>query len=154
MKISSQELRLSASDLSNHLACCHLSALDFALAHGQIKEPQLAAPDLVVIQQLGLRHEADYLKHLREIKKLDVKELPVEGDPKALLERTRNLMEQGVDAIAQGALASEEWYGRPDVLLKVPNPRLFEAECRTPRQMQLANALCRFRELALEIHSI
>ena len=30
----------------------------------------------------------------------------------------------------------------------VASPRLFEPECRSPRQMQLANALCRFRELA------
>jgi uncharacterized protein len=30
----------------------------------------------------------------------------------------------------------------------VASPRLFAPECRTPRQMQLANALCRFRELA------
>ena len=30
----------------------------------------------------------------------------------------------------------------------VASPRLFEPECRTPRQMQLANALCRYRELA------
>lgn len=30
----------------------------------------------------------------------------------------------------------------------VASPALFEPECRTPRQMQLANALCRFRELA------
>ena len=29
-----------------------------------------------------------------------------------------------------------------------PVPRLFEPECRTPRQMQLANALCRYREMA------
>jgi uncharacterized protein len=30
----------------------------------------------------------------------------------------------------------------------VASPRLFEPECRTPRQMRLANALCRFRELS------
>ena len=30
----------------------------------------------------------------------------------------------------------------------VASPRLFEPECRTPRQMQLANALCRYLELA------
>jgi uncharacterized protein len=29
----------------------------------------------------------------------------------------------------------------------VGNPRLFEPECRTPRQMRLANALARYREL-------
>jgi superfamily I DNA and/or RNA helicase len=30
----------------------------------------------------------------------------------------------------------------------VASPRLFEAACRTPRQMQLANAFCRYLELA------
>jgi len=30
----------------------------------------------------------------------------------------------------------------------VASPRLLEPECRSPRQMQLANGLCRFRELA------
>jgi superfamily I DNA and/or RNA helicase len=30
----------------------------------------------------------------------------------------------------------------------VASPRLFEAECKTPRQMQLANAFCRYMELA------
>lgn len=30
----------------------------------------------------------------------------------------------------------------------ITNPVLFEPECKTPRQMQLANALCRYQELA------
>jgi uncharacterized protein len=30
----------------------------------------------------------------------------------------------------------------------VANPRLFEPECRTPRQMKLANAFCRYLEMA------
>jgi predicted RecB family nuclease len=33
----------------------------------------------------------------------------------------------------------------------VASPRLFEPDCRTPRQMKLANALCRFRELARRV---
>ena len=33
----------------------------------------------------------------------------------------------------------------------VASPRLFEPSCRSPRQMQLANALCRFRELAANL---
>jgi len=33
----------------------------------------------------------------------------------------------------------------------VASPRLFEPDCRTPRQMHLANALCRFRELARNV---
>jgi predicted RecB family nuclease len=33
----------------------------------------------------------------------------------------------------------------------VASPRLFEAECRTPRQMQLANAFCRYLELSTRL---
>jgi len=34
-------------------------------------------------------------------------------------------------------------------VIVVGSPRLFEPECRSPRQMQLANALCRYREMAV-----
>lgn len=34
------------------------------------------------------------------------------------------------------------------ICIVVASPRLFEAECRTPRQMQLANGFCRYAELA------
>ncbi|MEP7247472.1 MAG: TM0106 family RecB-like putative nuclease, partial [Gammaproteobacteria bacterium] len=33
----------------------------------------------------------------------------------------------------------------------VASPKLFEPACRTPRQIQLANAMCRFRELATAV---
>jgi uncharacterized protein len=36
-------------------------------------------------------------------------------------------------------------------VIVVGSPRLFEPECRTPRQMQLANALCAYREMAFEV---
>jgi len=37
------------------------------------------------------------------------------------------------------------------VCVLVGSPELFAPECRTPRQMQLANAFCRYRELAEEV---
>ena len=37
------------------------------------------------------------------------------------------------------------------ICIVVASPRLFEAECRTPRQMQLANAFCRYLELATHL---
>ena len=37
------------------------------------------------------------------------------------------------------------------VCVLVGSPELFAPQCRTPRQMQLANAFCRYRELATEI---
>jgi uncharacterized protein len=36
----------------------------------------------------------------------------------------------------------------------VASPHLFEPDCRSPRQMQLANALCRYRELARPIEIV
>jgi len=35
------------------------------------------------------------------------------------------------------------------VSILVGNPQIFEAECRTPRQMKLANAFCRYLEIAM-----
>ena len=37
------------------------------------------------------------------------------------------------------------------VSILVGSPQLFEAECRTPRQMQLANAFCRYLEMAQQL---
>jgi len=34
------------------------------------------------------------------------------------------------------------------IAIIVASPRLLEAECRTPRQMQLTNAFCRYLEMA------
>jgi uncharacterized protein len=120
MKISSGHLRLSASDLSNHLACRHVTTLDLEVARGLRAEPDWAAPDLKVIQELGLRHEAAYLAHLRG-RDLNVEDLGSidHKNEKRLVEETLALMERGVDVIAQGALRDGEWFGRPDVLRRV-----------------------------------
>jgi uncharacterized protein len=37
------------------------------------------------------------------------------------------------------------------ICVMVGSPAIFEAECRTPRQMQLANAFCRYLEMAVKI---
>jgi uncharacterized protein len=39
------------------------------------------------------------------------------------------------------------------ICVVVASPRLFQAECRTPRQMQLANAFCRYLELATKLQA-
>jgi predicted RecB family nuclease len=123
MKISTGQVRLSASDLSNHLACRHLTTLDLEVARGERAEPDWAAPDLKVIQELGLRHEAAYLAHLGK-QGLTVENLGHidHKDEKRLLAETSALMERGAEVIAQGALRDGEWFGRPDVLRRVEKP--------------------------------
>jgi len=123
MKISTSQVRFSASDLSNHLACRHLTTLDLEVARGRRAEPDWAAPDLKVIQELGLRHEAAYLAYLVE-QGLTVENLgPIDHkDEKRLLAETLALMERGAQVIAQGALRDGRWFGRPDVLRRVEKP--------------------------------
>ena len=79
MKLLGGNLRLSATDVSNHLACRHLTQLDLQTARGERSAPDWAAPDLKVIQELGKRHEAAYLKYLEEEKKLRVARLAEHG---------------------------------------------------------------------------
>ncbi|MGC1688293.1 MAG: TM0106 family RecB-like putative nuclease [Candidatus Acidiferrales bacterium] len=119
-----QQTRLSATDLSNHLACRHLTTLELQVARGEAHKPEWAAPDLQVIRELGLRHEKRYLTFLEEQKKFSVVNLSqfANKDEKALLAETLRLMASGVDVIAQGALGDEQWFGRPDVLLRVAKP--------------------------------
>src|SRR5882724_8256434 len=123
MKIVGQQIRLAGSDLSNHLACRHLTTLDLQVARGERTAPDLAAPDLKVIQELGLRHETAYLAHLAT-QGLTVENLGhIDHKEEArLLAETLALMDRGAQAIAQGALSDGGWFGRPDVLRRVATP--------------------------------
>src|SRR5713101_3391594 len=123
MRILGQQIRLSASDLSNHLACRHLTTLELQVARGERTAPDWADPDLAIILERGDRHEKDYLAHLaaqgltvENLGHIDHKE------EERLLAETLALMERGAEVIAQGALSDGEWFGRPDVLRRVEKP--------------------------------
>src|SRR5258708_173595 len=120
MKVTSQQIRLSATDLSNHLACRHLTALDLQVAQGKRAEPEWAAPDLAVIIERGERHEREYLAHLcaQGLTVENLSDIPHKEETRLLAE-TLALMERGAEVIAQGALSDGEWFGRPDVLRRV-----------------------------------
>src|ERR1700760_4735545 len=117
MRTLNGEIRLSATDVSNHLACRHLTELELSAARGERDLQKWESPDMVVIRELGLRHETKYLKLLeKEVGQL----LNLSGmDEGRILEETRKAMEAGVEAIAQGALVHGRFFGRPDVLRKV-----------------------------------
>jgi predicted RecB family nuclease len=123
MKIATGQIRLAATDLGNHLACRHLTTLDFQVALGKRAEPEWAAPDLAVYRELGERHERAYLAHLcaQGLTVENLGHIPHKEEPRLLAETTA-LMERGAEVIAQGALSDGEWFGRPDVLRRVETP--------------------------------
>jgi uncharacterized protein len=77
MRVESDQIRLAATDLSYHLACRHLTSLDLSVVRGLRTAPDWHSPDLKVIQELGLRHEAAYLRSLRDagLSFVDLREL-------------------------------------------------------------------------------
>jgi len=145
MRIVSGEVRLAAADVSNHLACHHLTYLELSAARGERERPQWEAPDLAVIQELGLRHERRYLEFLRH-NGLDV--LNLGGlDEGRIVDATLRAMEAGVEVIAQGALRVGRWFGRPDILRRVAGASRFgnwsyEAyDCKLARETKATTIL-------------
>ena len=127
MKADAGRLRLSATDLANHLACRHLTALDRGAAEGRWRPPDWFRPETEVLKLRGLEHERAYLAHLERaglaIVHLDEGEGPGgAADGGTARERTLAAMRAGAAVIAQGTLADGRWLGRADVLRRVERP--------------------------------
>lgn len=132
MKITKQQTTLSATDLSNHIACKHATQLERQYAARAIEKPVRKNHFLDRIIERGIDHEAAYLRHLREASNLRIVEFTreesrVEG-------KTLSAMKAGADVIYQGALSTApngrsgnetvvetgaKWAGRPDFLIRV-----------------------------------
>ena len=121
MKQTGTTLRLSATDLANHLACHHLSQLDLAVARGQRRPPDFYRPDVAILRQRGGEHEDAYLKHL-EKQGLSIARPADDPDEDGALARTLSAMKGGADVIVQATLLDGRWLGRADVLRRVPRP--------------------------------
>ena len=154
MKFDDDTLRLSATDLANHLACRHVTALDRGAAEGRWKPPHWFRPEADVLRQRGLEHERAYLAHL-ERKGVAITRLPELAPPAEALAQTLDAMRSGAQAIAQATLASGRWFGRADLLLRVDGRSQLGAWHYEPLDTKLAREtrggailqLCLYAEL-------
>ncbi len=161
MKRDTGTLRLSATDLANHLACRHLTGLDRGAAEGRLKPPDWFRPEAALLRERGLEHERAYLAQLerqgRRITRLDEGE-----DGRRDLERTVAAMYAGAEVIAQATLAGGRWLGRADVLLRVKRPSGLGAWSYEALDTKLAREtkagavlqLCLYSELLAEIQGV
>jgi predicted RecB family nuclease len=117
MRLIGELLRLSATDLANHLGCGHLSRLELAVAEGHTRRPYRNDPIVDLLMERGREHEAGYLKHLRA-QKLGVVEIRTAPGADNF-EATLAAMRDGADVIYQAPLGDDRWYGRADFLRKV-----------------------------------
>src|ERR1700679_835660 len=146
MKETSGAIRLSASDLSNHFACRHLTALDLAVATRLRAAPTWHSPDAWVLQQRGMEHEKAYLAHLfaAGVAICDLREIESEG---GALAETIAAMREGIPAIVQATLTKGRWFGRADVLRRVERPSKLGSwsyevyDCKLARETKVATIL-------------
>ena len=121
MRFADGELRLSPSDLSNHLACAHLTTLNVAVARGEMKPPKTDDQFLEVLRARGDEHERAYVAALRG-QGLEIVDLSEHKFTDAAVSQTRDAMTRGAEVIVQAALADGVWAGYADVLVRVPRP--------------------------------
>jgi predicted RecB family nuclease len=121
MRKINHTIELSASDISNHLACKYVTLLDLEVVAGMRAEPVYRDPSLAILQERGQEFELNYLDFLRR-QGLQISE---PGGPYTGIDRTIWAMENGFDVIYQADLGRGIWRGRADFLIKVNHPSSF-----------------------------
>jgi len=120
LQLRDHRLNFSATDLSQHLACKHLTQLNRQVAEGRRPPPPQEDAALALLQQRGLAHEAAYLSHL-EAEGRSIRRFP-ENAQDVTVEHTLEAMKSGVDGIVQAVVQHECWRGRTDFLIRVNKP--------------------------------
>ena len=119
MRYNAEILQLSATDLSNHLACDHLTQLNRMVALGKLNKPTWYDPSLEVLIQSGPEHEAAYVRYLAAAGR-SIKHLRGQSS-----EATVDAMQHGYDVLVQPRLDRDQWMGYADILIKVPGKSKF-----------------------------
>ncbi|HYO85614.1 MAG TPA: TM0106 family RecB-like putative nuclease [Dermatophilaceae bacterium] len=111
-------LVLSATDLTKHLACPHVTMLDLAVAQGRLERPEQGIDEqLQLIFDMGLDHEVRYLEAWRA-SGARVVEIGTDHDRHRAERDTIAAMRRGVDVIYQATLYDGRWLGYADFLLR------------------------------------
>jgi uncharacterized protein len=121
MRLVDEILRLSATDLANHLGCVHVSQLNRGFAEGRLRKPVWNDPIGMLLRERGWQHEKAYLSHLHATRGGAVVEIPPENGADGV-DKTIRAMRAGADIIYQAPLGNERWFGRADFLCKIERP--------------------------------
>jgi predicted RecB family nuclease len=118
-------LRLSPTDLANHLACAHLTQLELRVVLGELARPQVIDPYGRIIMAKGNEHEAAHLARL-EASGLAVARMLTYDDDGFDDEQARRDTEDAIragdaDVIYQAHLTDGTWRGFADFLVRLPD---------------------------------
>jgi len=114
-------LQLSATDLSGHLSCIHLTQLDAELARGARAKPKSWDPPLEILRKRGERRDQAYLD-LREWTGYENVQIEGVGLEEKPAEATVSAMGSGGALISHSVLLDGRWGVRADILRRVETP--------------------------------
>jgi uncharacterized protein len=156
MQWNASSFQLSASDLSNHLGCDHLTQLNRLVALGELDKPNWNDPSLAVLAKRGEEHEAAYVEYL---KKKGLSSIYLKNQP---IEATLDAMTKGIDVLMQAKLERGAWMGYADILLKIPGKSKFGNWSYEVQDTKLAQdtrastilQLCLYTDLLAELQGL
>lgn len=128
LRLADGELVLAATDLTNHLACPHLTQQRLAIARGQRGKPRPADdPHADLIRERGEAHEREQLDRLSDecSGHVDLSDGELPRTREALeraAAKTAEAMRAGVPLIYQAHLFDGRWQGRTDFLRRIDAP--------------------------------
>jgi predicted RecB family nuclease len=117
------ELVLSPTDLTKHLACPHITTLDLLRLDGGAA-PAATDDALELIFKLGLAHEEAYLQVLRDQGRsvMTIGAATRDVTRAQREQETVEAMRSGVDVVYQGTFFDGSWGGQADFLLRGERP--------------------------------
>jgi hypothetical protein len=118
-KSSNNSVVFSASDLSNHIHCRHLTNQNKKVVDGELKNPFSSSRLLDLLRERGIDFEKSFLNKIKEEDKTKVQ---IDSSDSDAENKTIAAMKEGVDYIYQARLCKNEWQGWADFLIKVDTP--------------------------------
>jgi uncharacterized protein len=103
----------SPSDLNGFLECEHLTALDLAVARGELERVVVDNPQADLVRRKGEEHEAAYLERLRA----EGREI---ATPRKAAE-TEAAIQAGAEVVYQAAFEHDGWVGYADFVERQPD---------------------------------
>ncbi|HTF19730.1 MAG TPA: TM0106 family RecB-like putative nuclease [Chryseolinea sp.] len=116
-----EQFKFSATDLSDHLSCDHLTNLSRQVATGDLTRPHRHDPAIDALIQRGAAHEAAYVAHLEQ-QGLTILDLRGKA-----MDATERALQAGVDVLVQASLTAGSWGGIADIIIKIPGNCRFGA---------------------------
>ena len=161
----------SATSLTDHLACAHLTVERRRIALGERPfSPRPDDPHAELVRERGIAHEIEQFSLLTERADGPVVDLgsdtdsgpPTREDLRSRAEDTLAAMRDGAALIYQGTLLSGRWQGRPDFLRRIDHPDApwgyaYEVlDTKLSRQVKphVAHQLCLYTRLVGEVQGV